>query len=72
VIAGAVVSLVVAIGIFIYQQARIRELKEGGWERFWERRKPPQAKQANLKKTSLESLVTMLLLRDVNRNDRKR
>jgi len=72
VIAGVVVSLLVAIGIFAYQQARINELKNGGWERFWQRRRPPQVKQANPKKPSVQDLVTMLLLRDVNRNDKNR
>ena len=72
VISGVIVSLIVAIGIFAYQQARINELKNGGWERFWQRRRPPQPKQANSKKPSLQDLVTMMLLRDVNRNDRNR
>ena len=72
VIAGVIVSLIVAIGIFAYQQARIRELQNGGWERFWQRRRPPQLKQANPKKPNLQDLVTMLFLRDVNRNDRNR
>lgn len=72
VIAGVIVSLILAITIFAYQQARINELKNGGWERFWLRRHPPQARQANPKKPSIQDLMAMLLLRDVNRNDRNR
>lgn len=72
VIVGVIVSLIVAIGIFAYQQARINELKNGGWERFWQRRNPPPLRRANPKKPSVQDLMTMLLLRDVNRNDRNR
>lgn len=58
VIAGTLTSLIVAAGILAYQQARIRELKDGGWERFWERRKVP--KDANAKKPSVMDLMAMI------------
>jgi len=70
VIAGVIVSLVIAGGIFAYQQARIRELINGGAERFWQRRTLPQVRQANAKKPSVQDMILMMLLR--SRNDKSR
>ncbi len=60
VIAGVIVSLAITIGIFVYQQARIRELINGGAERFWQRRTQPQVRQANAKKPSLQDMMWMM------------
>ncbi len=65
VIVGTLTSLIVAAGILAYQQARIRELKEGGWERFWQRRSLPKAKQANPKKPSVQDLILMMLAQNM-------
>lgn len=70
VITGTVVSLIVAAGIVIAQQLRIRELKNGSWGRFWERRRPIQPKQTNPRKPSMQDMLLALLLRD--RNERNR
>jgi len=64
VISGALVSLVVAIGIFTYQAAEIRRLKNGGWDRFWSRR-TVQVKQPKSKQPSLTELLTAVIARDV-------
>lgn len=60
VITGTLVSLIVAAGIMVYQQLKIRDLKNGGWERFWERRKPIPPRQANPRKPSLQDLMWMM------------
>lgn len=57
VMASVIVSLVFFVGVFLYQQARIRELKEGGWERFWQRRQPPQAKPRMPRAPSLKDVL---------------
>lgn len=69
VITGTVVSLIVAAIIMVWQQLKIRELKNGGWERFWERRKVIQPRQPNARKPKLEDLLMMYLMKD--RNERK-
>lgn len=70
VIVGTLTSLIVAAGILAYQQARIRELMNGGWQRFWDRRRLPKH-EANPKKPSLQDLVMMMLARDLNDKDRR-
>jgi hypothetical protein len=64
VIAGALVSLLIAVGIILYKQSQINRLKNGGWDRFWERRSLRQ-RQARTKQPSLTELLTMIVTRDV-------
>lgn len=71
VITGTIVSLIVAAVIVVWQQLTIRGLKNGGWERFWERRKPISMRQANPKKPRMEDLLLMMLMRDSKRDERK-
>lgn len=60
VIAGVLTSLIVAAGILAYQQAKIRELKEGGWERFWQRRKAAQGQGAKPKRYGPMDMLAMI------------
>lgn len=64
VIVGALVSLLLAIGVIIFKQSEINRLKQGGWNRFWERRSIRQH-QARTKQPSLTELLTMIVTRDV-------
>lgn len=65
VIASVIVSLVVMLGVFLYQQARIRELKEGGWDRFWKRREPAvPAKRRTARFDIRDVLIQMLMERN--------
>lgn len=70
-ITGVIVGVILGGGVMIYQHLRIRELENGGWGRFWERRKPISARQSNLKKPRMEDLLLMLLMRDAKRDERK-
>jgi hypothetical protein len=64
VIAGALVSLLVALGIILFKQGEINRLRNGGWDRFWERR-TVHAPQRRSKNPSLTDLLTMIVTRDV-------
>ena len=64
VLGGALVSLVVAVGIFLYQASEIRRLRSGGWERFWERRSV-KVREPRAKQPSLTELLTAVIARDV-------
>jgi lysylphosphatidylglycerol synthetase-like protein (DUF2156 family) len=66
VISGVLVSLLVAVGIFAYQAAEIRRLKNGGWERFWERRSV-KVREPRAKQPSLTELLTAIIARDITR-----
>jgi asparagine synthetase B (glutamine-hydrolysing) len=64
VISGVLVSLIVVVGIFMYQAGEIRRLKNGGWDRFWSRR-TMQMNQSKTKKPSLTELLTAIIAHDV-------
>jgi hypothetical protein len=66
VISGVLVSLIVAVGIFMYQASEIRRLKTGGWERFWERRSV-KVKEPRAKQPSLTELLTAIIARDITK-----
>lgn len=73
VIGSAVVSLLIAGAYMAYQAARIRELKQGGWDRFWARRQPPRVsrKRSSSKKPGMSELINMLMLRELSDRRRK-
>jgi lysylphosphatidylglycerol synthetase-like protein (DUF2156 family) len=66
VISGVLVSLVVAVAIFMYQASEIRRLKTGGWERFWERRSV-KVREPRAKQPSLTELLTAMIARDITK-----
>ena len=66
VISGVLVSLVVAVAIFMYQASEIRRLKTGGWERFWECRSV-KVKEPRAKQPSLTELLTAIIARDITK-----
>lgn len=62
VIAGALVSLLVAGLVIAWQAARIRGLREGGWERFWARRHVRGPREAKQKTPSLSEMMALMLM----------
>lgn len=63
VISGVLVSLLIAVGIFLYQASEIRRLKNGGWERFWQRRSV-KVRDPRVKQPSLTELLTATLAKE--------
>lgn len=70
VIVGTLTSLIVAAGVLAYQSARIRELKDGGWKYFMERRIPPKVR-GEARSPSVKDLVMMLLAQTLKDKDRR-
>lgn len=71
VISGVIAGAAITLAVMFWQYLKIRELKYGGWGRYWERRKTISMKQANPKKPRLEDLLLMMLMRDTKRDERK-
>lgn len=73
IVASAVVSLLIAGAYMAYQAARIRELKQGGWDRFWARRQPrPSKKRSSPKNPGLSDLINLMVLRELSGDKRDR
>jgi hypothetical protein len=69
ILAGVVATLLLTGGVLLYKQAEVNQLRQGGWGRFWERRRPARpARQP--KPASLTDLVTLMVMRDMTRKDK--
>lgn len=68
IVAGVVTSLALAALAWAWKAtADLRRMREGGLDRFYQRRNPPKEKINNGKKTDLTELIKLQILNDLQK-----